>query len=153
MFLWTAFPAKQMWDLTVFPYLQFFQQVLYSVFSWFHKKPFIWGQPLLTSTPMGDLGWMRLLSICISFSHCCFREVNLDSHAEVLSVTGKVPESSVSFGVLSTMEPQERPGYCKTLTWSLTPFMVAKTHFLNSMFGQKFNKMVLTKTSFYLVNL
>lgn len=51
-------------------------------------------EPFLASTPMGDPGWRRLLSICIP--PLLFQgEVNLDSPEEILAVTGGVSGSIV----------------------------------------------------------
>lgn len=155
-FLWIAFPTKQMWDLTVYPYLQFVSRFLI-LFLWGFTRNLLLErkESLLTLTPMGDLGWKRLLSICMSFSHCCFKEtwiwILLKKSCLLQGGYQKIL-SHLDLFLLGSDKGGLGSGYCETLGWSLTPFLVAKRHF-SSLFGQKFNKMALTENSFYLVNL
>lgn len=109
-------------------------------------------EPLLTLTPMGDPGWKRLLSICIL--RLFFQgEVNLDSPEEILAVTGGYQEvlSHLNLFLLWSDKGGLGFGSCESLGWSVIPFVVAEMPFLNSMSGQKFSSVALTKTSFYLV--
>lgn len=86
-----------MWDLTVYPYLQMVSRFLILFpFGFTKNLLFKKRETLLTSSPMGDPGWKRLLSICIL--PLLFQgDVNLDSLEEMLAVTEGVSGSIVSF--------------------------------------------------------
>lgn len=122
------------------------QQVLDSVFIWIHKELFIREERALAYLNSYGRTWVeetaKHLRIILPLlfqkrgefgfswrSPVCYRR-DARKYCLIWSSSYYVSDK----GGLGS-------GYCETLGWSLTPFMVAKRHFLNSMFGQKFNKM------------
>lgn len=141
-----------MWDLTVYPYLQMVRRFLIC-FHLDSQRTFYWrkeralayldshGRPWVEETakhlysPTGRWIWILLKNAWLL----------QEGYQEVLS--------HLNLCLLWSDKGGLGFGSCESLGWAIIPFVVAEMPFLNSVSGQKFSNVALTKTSFYLVTL